>query len=100
MSSYVGQSVTQGDITVTVQQSIVDNYFAYLSFKVEGYKVEDGVQPGFSDVSFCVNEDDWGSGDWSEGFYERQIQGDDGNVIPFAPIYIFKSFKTVAYPGK
>lgn len=82
MSSYVGQSVTQGDITVTVQQSIVDNYFAYLSFKVEGYKVEDGVQPGFSDVSFRVNEDDWGSGGWSEGFYGRQIQGDNGNVIP------------------
>ncbi|MDE6621155.1 MAG: hypothetical protein K2K74_11840, partial [Lachnospiraceae bacterium] len=39
----------------TVQQSIVDAHFAYLSFRVDGYHVEEGVQPGFEYVIRTVD---------------------------------------------
>ena len=81
MASFVGQSVTQGDVTVTAQQSIVDNYFAHLSFKVEGYQVEDGVQPGFSGMSIVVGNDEDYTGGWSASFYNGLISGSDGRAL-------------------
>lgn len=81
MSSYVGQSVTQGDVTVTAQQCIVDNYFAHLSFKVEGYEVEDGQQPGFSDAIITVGDEEDYTGGWTASFYDGLIPGMDGRAI-------------------
>lgn len=81
MSSYVGQSVTKGDVTVTAQQCIVDNYFAHLSFKVEGYEVEDGQQPGFSDAIITVGDEEDYTGGWTASFYDGLIPGMDGKAI-------------------
>ena len=81
MSSYVEQSVTQGDVTVTAQQCIVDNYFAHLSFKVEGYEVEDGQQPGFSDAIITVGDEEDYTGGWTASFYNGLIPGMDGKAI-------------------
>ncbi|MDO4320908.1 MAG: DUF4179 domain-containing protein [Lachnospiraceae bacterium] len=81
MASFVGQSVTQGDVTVTMQQSIVDNYFAYLSFKVEGFEVEDGVQPGFSGISVEVEDTGNYTGGWGASFYDGLIPGENGRAI-------------------
>lgn len=81
MSSYVGQSVTKGDVTVTAQQCIVDNYFAHLSFKVEGYEVEDGQQPGFSDAIITVGDEEDYTGGWTASFYDGLIPGMDGRAI-------------------
>lgn len=82
MASFVEQSVTQGEVTVTAKQSIVDNNFAYLSFKVEGYKVEDGMEPGFSGVNVVVGNDmEQHSGGWNASFYNGLVQGADGKVI-------------------
>lgn len=81
MASFVGKSVTQGDVTVTVHQSIVDNNFAYLSFKVEGYQLEDGKEPGFSDISIVVDHENEASGGWSASFYDGLIQGADGKMM-------------------
>lgn len=81
MTSYVGQSVTQGGVTVTAQQSIVDNYSAYFSFKVEGYQVEDGVQPGFSDKKIILGDHEEYVGGWNSSFYNGLITGLDGKVI-------------------
>lgn len=81
MSSYVGQSVTKGDVTVTAQQCIVDNYFAHLSFKVEGYEVEDGQQPGFSDAIITVGDEEDYTGGWTASFYNGLIPGMDGRAI-------------------
>lgn len=81
MSSSVGQSVTQGNITVTAQQSIVDNYFAYISFKVEGFQAEDGEQPGFSGINIAVGDENDYTGGWSASFYDGLISGLDGKVL-------------------
>lgn len=51
----MNDSVTQEGITVTVQQSIVDAHFAHLSFRVDGYSVEEGVQPDFEYVVTTVD---------------------------------------------
>lgn len=50
-------SVTQEGITVTLQQSIVDAHFAHLSFRVDGYHAEEGVQPDFEYVVTTVDGD-------------------------------------------
>lgn len=73
MAAYIGQSVTQGNVTVTVQDCIVDNYAAFISFKVEGYQPADGRQPAFVcfDVEFDAGEDDgFADGSDSYNFFE------------------------------
>ncbi len=83
MASFVEQSVTQGEVTVTAKQSIVDNNVAYLSFKVEGYKPAEGMEPGFSDVNVVVGDGkEQNSGGWSASFYDGLVQGADGKAVP------------------
>lgn len=45
-------------ITMTAQQSIIDNYYGYLSFKVEGYQAGKGKEPGFNGLSIKVDGKD------------------------------------------
>lgn len=51
-------SVTEQGITVTALQTIVDNRFAYLAFQVDGYHVEDGVQPDFEYATVKIDGGD------------------------------------------
>lgn len=82
MVSFLGQSVTQGDVKITAQQSIVDKYFAYISFKVEGYSVEDGIQPGFTSVDISVGDgDEEFLGGYTHGFYTGLIADATGRVL-------------------
>lgn len=83
MASYIGQSVTQGDVTVTVQDCIVDNYCAFISLKVEGYQLEDGKTPGFAYCDAEVDEggDDNYSGGYSAGFYDGLIWGENDKPV-------------------
>ena len=48
--------VTAGGVTVTPLEMIVDNRFAWLSFRVEGYELEEGKEPCF-DVANVVFDD-------------------------------------------
>ena len=47
------EPVTVGDITICPLETIVDGYFAYLSFQVKGYELLEGEAPGF-DFPFAV----------------------------------------------
>ena len=47
--------VTAGGVTITPLQMISDSRFAWLSFKVEGYYLEKGVQPNFYSMSTVVD---------------------------------------------
>ncbi len=51
----MNDSVTQEGVTVTAQQRIVDARFVYLSFRIDGYRVEDGIEPCFEYVDTTVN---------------------------------------------
>lgn len=79
MTAPVNQSVTEQGITVTAQQSIVDRYYAHLSFKVEGYSVEEGVQPDFEFVKVLVDGKEVQLG--GANFYDGLVQGEDGMAV-------------------
>jgi hypothetical protein len=82
MASFVGQSVTQNGVTVTAEQSIVDNQYAYLSFKVEGYELEGDLQPGFADTEIVVGDgDEELTGGWTGGFYDGLVADNNGMAI-------------------
>ena len=78
MAAFSDASVTDAGVTVTAQQSITDNYYTYLSFKVEGYSVEKGVQPDFETISVTANGQDVS---WGGKFYDGMISGNDGMVV-------------------
>ena len=68
-------SATVGNVTVTAQQSIVDKQFAHLSFRVEGYSLDEGEEPGFEYTSIDINGK---SVSWNGRFYNGIEQGEDG----------------------
>lgn len=80
MAAFSGTSVTDAGITVTAQQSITDNYYTYLSFRIDGYSVEQGVQPAFEYISVTVDgQEDFGL---DAGFYDGLIPDENGRAIP------------------
>ena len=79
MAAFTEVSCTDAGVTVTAQQSITDNYYTYLSFKFEGYELEEGKEPSIENVSVTVdgsNEFSWGG-----SFYGGLICGPDGRAV-------------------
>ncbi len=78
MAAPLYESDMQENITVTAQQSIVDRHFAHLSFKVEGYDLQEGLEPAFEDIRIFVD----GSSDfsWSGRFFNGWMMDDNGNT--------------------
>ncbi len=70
--------VTSAGVTVTPIQSIVDSKFAFLSFKIEGYDLEEGKEPCFENIGITVD----GSADfsWSASFYDGLTTDEMGRV--------------------
>ncbi|MCC8105262.1 MAG: DUF4179 domain-containing protein [Clostridiales bacterium] len=85
MLSVSGTSVTNQGVTITSEEAIVDSHYAYLVFKVEGYTLEEGAQPEFTnvDVSASDGEDLYleGSGATSCNFYNGLIVGENGRAV-------------------
>lgn len=71
------KSVTIDGVTVSVAQTIVDNYFAYIILKVEGYDAKDGT-PGFSDLDYKLDGVDVGG---CSQFYDDFIDDGTGKAI-------------------
>ena len=83
-------SATGNGVTVTVEQAIVDNYFAMLSFRVDGYSPEDGKEPAFGGCAVRVSGDSEAVTAWSAGFYDgivvengRAARYDDGSPLEY-----------------
>lgn len=76
MVNMIGQTVTDNDISVTLEQTMADNYFAYLAFRVEGYSVAAKTQPAFEHFNVLVDGED---GDFGETglFYSGVVPGPD-----------------------
>ena len=68
--SAVAEAVTCNDITVTPLDMIFDGTFGYLTLKVEGLQVEDGIQPMADSLVYIG--DDW----------ENSTVGGAGNFYP------------------
>lgn len=47
-----GVSVTQGDVTITLEESIVDTHAAYFAFRVKGWQPPEGKEPTFASAEY------------------------------------------------
>ena len=74
------QVATDQGITITAIQSITDNYYTYIAFKVEGFEVADDEEPFFEETSATVVGDDNDQTTAEGGFYDGLVTGPNGNV--------------------
>lgn len=81
MATPVSQSVTDQGITVTAQQTIVDNYFVHLSFKVEGYELPEGAEPAFEFSEALIDGEEGNYSALNASFYDGTIRGEDGKAV-------------------
>lgn len=76
LADFPDLSVTNQGVTVTLEESIVDNYYAYVTLKVEGYDVPEGMQPEFDICEYTIG--DYEATGCGMGFYDGTIMGEDG----------------------
>lgn len=88
MSTFVNQASTSQGITVTAIQSITDNYYTHIAFRVEGYQVDAGIQPDFEYIRILVDGHDSfeetspeNSFNYGASFYNGLVSGPDGNIV-------------------
>lgn len=79
VADFLEQAVTIDGVTVTAKQTIVDNYNAYISFKVEGYELAETEEPGFGSVKVSVGGRD--TSILGGGFYDGLVTGPYGLVV-------------------
>ncbi|MGL6201787.1 MAG: DUF4179 domain-containing protein [Lachnospiraceae bacterium] len=79
MSTFVNQSCSDQGITVTAVQSITDNYYTHIVLKVEGYELEEGIQPDFETLKVTIDgKEDF---KYTGHFYDGLIMGADGSAV-------------------
>lgn len=74
-------SVTVQGVTITPQQSIVDSRFAWLSFKVEGYDLEEGKEPCFQYTTVTVEGDEEAVISYYGSFYNGIHSDEEGRPV-------------------
>lgn len=82
---YESMAITDAGVTVTPNTVIVDDRFVYMTFRVSGYAVEEGAEPGFDSVSVYQGENPEADGAWlnmSGTFYDGILSDENG-----APVY-------------
>ena len=57
-------AVTDNGITIAPDTVIVDDRFVYMSFRISGYSVADGEEPGFDMVDIYQGDDPEDDGSW------------------------------------
>lgn len=75
------ESVTVEGVTVTPLQMIVDERFAWLSFKVEGYELEEGKEPCFDIVSVVLDDDEEAFINYESSFYNGRMLNENGQFV-------------------
>lgn len=76
LAGFPNLSAEDKGITITAQQSIIDNYYGYLAFKVEGYQAGKGKEPGFDGLSIKVDGKDIS---YTYGVADGAVVGQDGS---------------------
>lgn len=77
-------AVTAGGVTVAPDTVIVDDRFAYLSFKVRGYELEAGKEPCFESMDVYVGDDPDSEDSWinsSGNFYYGIVTDENGSPV-------------------
>lgn len=76
---YEALKVTNNGVTIVPDTVIVDAQFAYLSFTISGYNLNEGDEPGFEEVN--MTSDGMGI-NMSGGMYDGIVSNEEG-----APVY-------------
>lgn len=77
-------AVTDNGITVKPDTVVVDERFAYMSFSISGYHVEDGTEPGFSVVTVYQGDNPEDESSWVNMYgsmYDGIIPDENGSPI-------------------
>ena len=82
---YPSLAVTDHGITVTPETVIVDDRFAYMSFRISGYSVADGAEPGFDMVDVYQGDNPEDDGSWINMYggtmYDGIIPDENGHPV-------------------
>ena len=82
---YPSLAVTDHGITVAPETVIVDDRFAYMSFRISGYSVADGAEPGFDMVDVYQGDDPEDDGSWINMYggtmYDGIIPDENGHPV-------------------
>ena len=79
MNTFVGQSCEDNGVTITAVQSITDNYYTYLAFKIDGYEIGGGEEPAIENVDVTVDGEDNFS--WNAGFWDGTVSNNEGEPV-------------------
>ena len=78
-------AVTDNGITVAPDTVIVDDRFVYMSFRISGYSVADGEEPGFDMVDIYQGDDPEDDGSWVNMYggmmYDGIIPDENGKPV-------------------
>ncbi len=76
--AFAMQECTKQGVKITAEQSITDNYFSYIVFRVEGYELAEGAEPAFERMDVSVDgKDDF---NYTASFYDGLVTGPDGKA--------------------
>lgn len=75
-----GLSVTQGDVTVTLEQAIVDTNAAYFAFRVKGYVPSEGQRPEFAAIDIDFKDKSFFA-HASGSFFDGLVVSSDGTAV-------------------
>lgn len=81
---YTSLAVTDSGITIAPDTVIVDDRYAYMSFRISGYSVADGKEPGFDTVNVYLGENPEDDGAWvnmSGTMYDGIISDENGMAV-------------------
>ncbi len=79
MNTFVEQPCTINGVTVTAVQSITDNYYTYIAFKIEGFELEEGESPSIGDMTVTIDgEQNFG---YSAGFWDGFVSDNEGKTV-------------------
>ena len=77
-------AVTDNGVTIEPDTIVVDDRFAYMSFRISGYRVEDGMEPGFEMVDVYQGDDPQDDSAWvnmSGTMYNGIIPDENGELV-------------------
>lgn len=84
IDSYENMAVTDGNVTVTPETVIADDKFAYISFSVKGYSIEENAEPGFDKVNVYLGDDpnvEQSCVNMSASFYDGIVSSETGGPV-------------------
>lgn len=99
---YAALAVTDNGITIVPDTIIVDDRCAYMSFRISGYSVADGEEPGFDMVNVYLGENPEDEGAWvnmSGTMYDGTISDENGRAVyeDGSPLEVDEDGKIISY---